>query len=296
MKKHHFGLIGFPVTHTMSPFIHKELFRIGGIDADYRAFSLSAEELSQPQTQEKLRELDGFNVTIPHKKEIISILDQMDPKAELASSVNTVKRENERLLGYTTDGEGFLAALHAGGIQPGGKALILGSGGVSRVMAFELADAAYFPDLTICVRESGLSSAHALAESLTEKLKKEQKTFEVQVCLYEELHPEESYALAVNGTPAGMHPNIHTIPPIPPELFKNIHAVFDAVYNPQHTPFLQKAREADCVAVGGMDMLVWQAAAAHKIWYGAQFDPEQIAEISAKAVIEMHRLFGEPKG
>lgn len=296
MKKRHYGLIGFPVGHTMSPFIHGELFRLAGIDADYTVFSVSAEELAQPKEKELLLGLDGFNVTIPHKQAVMSLLGKTDEKAAAFSSVNTVKNEDGCLCGFTTDGEGFQKSLRAAGIPMGGKNLILGSGGVSRVMAFELADASYFPDLTICVRESGLSSARALADTLTERLRREHKDFSVRVCRYNELDPTEAYDLAVNGTPAGMHPNIHTIPPLPSELYGHISAVFDAVYNPEDTLFLQSARHAGAVAVGGMDMLVWQAAAAQHIWYGAEFDPQRVAEISRGAIAEMNRVFSGAKG
>lgn len=290
MKKQTFSLIGYPVGHTMSPFIHKELFRLSGLDADYTVLSLSPEEL--PKAKEQLLGLSGFNVTIPHKQAVIDLLDETSPKAALFSSVNTVKNTEGYLHGYTTDGDGFLQALRAGGIRPGGKALVLGSGGVSRVMAFELAEAAYFPDLTICVRESGLSSAHALAEALQKHMDAQEKQIWLRVCQYEELDPNEQFALAVNGTPAGMHPNNHTIPPLPEELYQNIYAAFDAVYNPEYTLFLQKAEKAGAIAVGGMDMLVWQAAAAHKIWYGAEFDTEAVSDISRRAIDEMNRLFG----
>ena len=145
------------------------------------------------------------------------------------------------------------------------------------------------------MRESGLSSARELADTLAERLRREQKDFLVRVCRYDELDPAESYDLAVNGTPAGMHPNTHTIPPLPAELYQNISAVFDAVYNPEDTLFLQTARRAGAVAVGGMDMLVWQAAAAQRIWYGAEFDPQRVAEISRSAILEMNRMFGGAK-
>lgn len=296
MKKYHFGLIGFPVGHTMSPFIHAALFRLAGIDADYTVFSVSPQQLSLPQTKETLLRLNGFNVTIPHKQAVMALLQKTDPKAAAFSSVNTVKNENGSLHGFTTDGEGFLAALKTGGVRPGGKALVLGSGGVSRVMAFELADAAYFPDLVLCVRESGLSSARELADTLTKKLTAEKKLFSLRVCRYEELDPAEHFDLAVNGTPAGMYPNADSIPPLPAELYKKIGAAFDAVYNPQDTRFLQAARQAGAAAIGGMDMLVWQAAAAQRIWYGADFDPRRVAQISQSAETEMNRLFGGAKG
>lgn len=293
MKKQTFSLIGHPVGHTMSPFIHGELFRLSGLDAEYTVLSLTPEEL--PKAKERLLSLSGFNVTIPHKQAVIDLLDDVSAKAALFSSVNTVKNVDGQLHGYTTDGDGFLQALHAGGIRPGGKALILGSGGVSRVMAFELADAAYFPDLTICVRESGLASAQELADALQKKMQQEEKQVWLRVCQYEELDPKEQFSLAVNGTPAGMHPNNHTIPPLPEELYENIYAAFDAVYNPEHTLFLKKAEQAGAIAVGGMDMLVWQAVAAHKIWYGAEFDPKDIADISYRAIDEMNRIFSASK-
>ncbi|WP_085831953.1 shikimate dehydrogenase [Clostridium merdae] len=291
MKQYHFGLIGYPVGHTMSPFIHKELFRISGIEADYTVFSVPPEMLTNPAQKLQLLQLDGFNVTIPHKQAVMALLDKTDETAAAFSSVNTIKNENGRLCGFTTDGIGFQKSLRSAGIAMGSKNLILGSGGVSRVIAFELADASYFPDITICVRESGLSSAALLAEALRKRMQKQQKDTIVRICQYNELDPNEAYGLIANGTPLGMYPSNHTIPQLPEELYRNAAAVFDAVYNPEETEFLKKARHAGTKAIGGMDMLVWQAAAAQSIWYGAEFDPEQISQISQSATIEMNRMF-----
>lgn len=295
MKKYHFGLIGFPVGHTMSPFIHNELFRLSGIDADYTVLSVSPKELTEPAHKERFLQLDGFNVTIPHKQAVMALLHETDETAAAFSSVNTIKNEAGRLCGFTTDGIGFQKSLRSAGIAMGSKNLILGSGGVSRVIAFELADASYFPDITICVRESGLCSAALLAESLRERMQKQQKDSIVHVCQYNELDPSEAYGLIANGTPLGMYPSNHTIPQLPDELYRNATAVFDAVYNPDETEFLKKARNAGAKAIGGMDMLVWQAAAAQSIWYGAEFEPEQISQISKSAILEMNRMFGGKK-
>ncbi|MFR1803450.1 MAG: hypothetical protein ACLSWS_15605 [Faecalispora jeddahensis] len=96
MKKRHFGLIGFPVGHTMSPFIHGELFRLAGIDADYTVFSVSPEGLAQPEEKERLLGLDGFNVTIPHKQAVTTLLGKIDEKAAAFSSVKYCQ-ERERM-------------------------------------------------------------------------------------------------------------------------------------------------------------------------------------------------------
>jgi len=132
MSQKRYAVIGHPIGHTMSPFIHKRLFEMRDIDADYGVYDIPTEDLIG-KIQE-LKSLDGFNITIPHKQAIIPFLKQMDQKASLYQSVNTVKN-NGCLEGYTTDPDGFLSALGQAGIPLKGRVVILGTGGVARTIA-----------------------------------------------------------------------------------------------------------------------------------------------------------------
>ena len=155
-----FAVIGHPIGHTMSPFLNARLFSLSGLPAQYTSRDIAPESL--PDSLGFFRSLQGFNVTIPHKQAIIPFLDELDPSARNIQSVNTVKQVNGRLIGYTTDGAGFRFALENAGIPLKGNVLILGAGGVSRVMALEALEAGC--RLTIAARNS--EKAQSLASQL----------------------------------------------------------------------------------------------------------------------------------
>ena len=135
MPKKKYAVIGHPIGHTMSPFIHKRLFSLSGIDAEYNVYDVPPQELKDIFEKE-LSKLNGFNITIPHKQAIIPFLNYLDPKAKLYGSVNTFFNDNGTFRGYTTDPDGFLMALKSAGIPFKGRTVILGCGGVARTMAY----------------------------------------------------------------------------------------------------------------------------------------------------------------
>ena len=264
MSKKDFALIGFPLGHTKSPQIHSLLMESAGIDGSYSARELSPEDLP---SAEWLRELDGYNVTIPHKAAIIQQLDKLDKKAALYGAVNTVKNEKGKSVGYNTDCEGFLRSLKAAGIKLKGRVLILGSGGVSRMFAYE--SVLHGANVTIAARNA--ESALALKKEIKEKTKKDCRIITLSTAAGE-------YDLIVNGTPVGMYPNVDASP-LPKEVVEKAGAVFDAVYNPDETLLLKYAREAGVKAVNGLPMLVWQAAVAEEIWNNIKFDIDDVNKI-----------------
>lgn len=265
MKK--FVLIGYPLGHSVSPFIHKELFKLKNIDAEYSLEEIAPEEIESRIPM--LWELDGFNVTIPHKTDIIGFTNKLSEKAKLFSSVNTVKNQNGSLIGYNTDCHGFLRSLETAEIELGKKVIVCGSGGVSRMFAFEgvLAGA----ELTIAVRESGLNSAEKIKSEIKSKLKKD-----ISVCTLEDTSGECD--LLINATPVGMYPNTQSCI-LPEEKIRNAKAVFDAVYNPLETRLITTAKKNNIKCVNGLPMLVWQAAAAQEIWLDVKFSHKEISRI-----------------
>lgn len=267
--KKHFGLIGYPLGHSMSAVIHKELFRLSGIDADYSMIEIAPEDLDTV-FKDRLSSLDGFNVTIPHKINIIPNLDSLSEKAELFGAVNTVDVGNT-VTGHNTDCGGFLRALEMADITLGGDVLLLGSGGVARMIAFEaiLAGAR----LTIAVREDDIPAANVIKQEIADKLGKD-----CDIILLTEAKGE--YDLIINGTPVGMFPHVDACP-ISKDVIQSAKAVFDVIYNPQETMFIQYAKEAGLKYSGGLSMLVWQAAIAEEIWNGVHFSFEQIEEVIA---------------
>lgn len=281
MNRKKFALIGHPVGHTMSPFIHSRLFALCGEDASYDVLDFPPEELSG--SLPRLHDFSGFNVTIPHKQAIIPLLDSCDAKAEEFGSVNTVKNESGRLKGFTTDGEGFRLALEAGGGSLCGKVAVLGAGGAARAIAFELAHAG--AEITIAARPHSAEAAARLCADLQQKI----PGTKAGHCLISDLHGPLD--LLVNATPAGMYPHADSCA-AEEELIERSACVFDAVYNPGRTKLLALAEKHEKKTVGGIGMLVCQAAAAETIWFGVHFSAKSLAELSRETSFEMKKKFG----
>lgn len=273
-----FALIGYPLGHSMSALIHKELFKLNGIDSSYELMEISPGSLKD--NIEDLKKYAGFNVTIPYKVDIIPYLDCLSQRAQLFGSVNTVKSDGGVLSGHNTDCFGFLRAAEAAGIKLGGKTLLCGSGGVSRMFAFEsiLAKA----DLTIAVRDSDIPAANEIKKEINEKLKKD-----ARVITLDQVNGE--YDVLINGTPVGMYPNTDCCV-LPREKVQKCAAVFDAVYNPVKTLLIKYAEEANARCSNGLPMLVWQAAVAQEIWLGVKFDNEQINRVIAVTERELEKI------
>lgn len=266
-----FGLIGYPLGHSMSAVIHRELFRISKVNAEYSMLEIAPENLNE-KFDTTLKKLNGFNATIPHKINIIPRLDELSERASLFGSVNTVDIRNGIAKGYNTDCTGFLRALEMADIELGGKVLLCGSGGVARMIAFETVLAG--AELTIAVRESDLEAGNTIKKEIKDKVNKD-----ARVILLGEVKPE--YDLIINGTPVGMFPNVDACP-LNKDIVKSAKAVFDVIYNPIETKFIQYAKEAGIKYSGGLSMLVWQAAVAEEIWNGVKFSREDI-----EAVVEL---------
>lgn len=280
MKKR-FAVIGYPLGHTMSPFIHERMFALNNIDAEYRAILTPPEKLTE--TVEMLKSFDGFNITIPHKQALIPLVDELHETAEIYRAINTVANRDGKLIGYSTDADGFTAALALEDIPLNGKVLICGSGGVSRTIATECVR--YGCDVTFAVQPSDLPSAKALTDDLKERFSKDAAYIALEDIT-------EDYDLAVNGTPVGMHPNTDASV-LTEEQLKHVKYLFDAVYNPENTKLITTARALGIKAVSGMSMLVMQAAKAEEHWYGATFKKEDMKQLVADANLEMRKLFNE---
>lgn len=199
----------------MSPFIHTRLFSLCGEKADYRVKDIPVEELSSAIPL--LRQLNGFNITIPHKQAIIPFLDACDKKASEFGSVNTVIIQGGRMTGYTTDGEGFRRALEASGAGLNGKAVVLGAGGAARAIVFELAHAGGC--ITVATRKHSISAAETLCADVRSKV----PGAHINHCLISEL--DGTRDLLINATPAGMYPNSESCA-APEELIENSDCVF----------------------------------------------------------------------
>ena len=283
------AVIGHPIGHTMSPFIQKRLFELADMTMEYSVMDVPDLEKALPD----LRKLDCFNITIPHKSAIIPYLDGICEQAELCGSVNTVRVEDGKLYGSTTDGPGFAMALVCEGVDVPEDVVILGNGGAAKAIAFQIAQRADF-HLTIVHREGSYEKAMALSGRLADYARgRGDKNFRIQVMSYRELEDDRStrHSLLVNTTSVGMYPNVDACP-VSDNVIARFGAVFDAVYNPADTLLLQRAKKLGVKTVGGMGMLVCQAAYSHKMWYDRTFDLADLRQLIADTQDELTRLFG----
>ncbi len=277
MDTQHFAVIGHPIGHTMSPFIHKRLFELAQIDADYTKIDVDPENLGE-DFKNILSKLDGFNVTIPHKENIIQYLDEIDPKAEMYGSVNTVSVKSGKTKGYTTDPDGFMKALETAGIELKGRIMILGCGGVARTMAYEIAKKGL--EFEFAVRPESVCKAGLLCLDITKKIPEAKVSFGLMNQIVGNVD------VLINATPVGMYPNVDKLPIVPCAVGRCA-AVYDAIYNPLETALVKLAKANGSKAAGGMSMLVWQAAVAQTIWHGKNFDKKDIEQLCVDASNEL---------
>lgn len=243
-----FGLIGYPLSHSFSKKYFSEKFEAERItDAVYELYPIaSIDEL--PQLLKSNPELIGMNVTIPYKQQVIPFLDEIDPKAEAIGAVNTIHLNNGKLKGYNTDYLGFKESLikFIGSKAKPESALILGTGGASKAVTAALSDLAISYQLV----SRSVSSGHLAYEDLNES----------------HHHLITQSPLIINTTPLGTHPNTEELPELPYHLLTPDHMLYDLVYNPLVTAFMQKGIDAKCWVKNGLEMLHGQAEAAWKIW------------------------------
>ena len=277
MNTKHYAVIGHPIGHTMSPFIHKRLFELSGIDADYGIIDIAPENLATVYA-EKLKKLDGYNITIPHKQNIIPLLDEIDDKAKMYGSVNTVLNRDGIANGFTTDPDGFIKAIEAAGIKLEGRIMILGCGGVARTMAYEIALRGL--EFEFAVRRADVGAAGLLCLDITKKIPDAKVSFG----LIDQIIGNVD--VLINATPIGMYPNCDD-QPIHNCAIGRCKSVFDAVYNPLETVLVKRARANGSIAEGGMSMLVWQAVVSHQHWDGSQFDKADIDKLCIDAAQEL---------
>ena len=238
-----YGLIGRSLAHSFSPTYFADLFTRSGLaDHRYDAFELaSIDEL--PELIRTTPELLGLNVTIPYKESVMPLLDQVDPIAAAVGAVNTIRIENGRTTGYNTDVEGFRRLIDPYFKGENIRALVLGSGGASRAVAFVLRAAGIRFRVVSRSRERGDISWDLLDPTI------------VKVC-----------PLIINTTPLGMYPNIHDAPDLPYSSIGARHVLVDLIYNPEETEFLKNGKANGATTVNGLGMLHAQAEEAWRIW------------------------------
>lgn len=258
-------LLGHPLGHSLSRPLHRGLFAALGVKAEYSLMDTPASQLERAVDTLR-KQSDGFNITIPYKEKILPFLSETETAASLIGAVNTVAVKDGQLSGYNTDAAGFAFSLDVYGIDCAGKrAVVLGAGGVARMMAVELTRMGAQVD--IAARDIGK------ARRLAEDLKRRGLSRIPGVVSLAKL--SGGYDLIFNGTPVGMHPDTDASP-IPEKALDGASAVFDTIYNPAQTKLMRMAAERGIKAAGGLIMLAAQAAAAQEIWTGRRHRREDV--------------------
>lgn len=278
--KRRYALLGGTLKHTMSPPIHSRLFELRGRDFEYEIVEASEEKLADKAAY--LNGLSGYNVTIPHKIGIIDYIDRLDKTAEKYHSVNCVDNKNGVLTGYNTDVDGFLRSLSANGGKLDGKVLLLGAGGVGRMMAIETCCAG--GELTMAVLPDFIPQAEIVKKDIL-KICPDAK---VEIVTFDAIHG--SFDVMINATPVGMYPKCDECV-VSDEIISRTNFVFDAIYNPRETLLIKKAKSMGITAVGGMAMLVWQAVSAHEIWDGDSYTNEEVQAIIDEMELRVEKDF-----
>ena len=256
MEPKKFGLIGHPVGHSLSAVMHNAVFKELNLPHTYEAFNVTPENLKEFI---ETTDLDGMNVTIPHKVEVMKLVDDLDQSAIDIKAVNTIQFNNKKV-GHNTDGFGFSHSLEEEGITLEEKnVLVVGAGGASRAILVSLVNNKANVTLTNRTRQK--------AEDLIKELNLDIKIADYNPESLKQILKETD--IIVNTTSIGMHPNTKATP-VPKELLKPNHIIFDAVYNPLKTKLIQDAESIGCKTISGVNMLVHQGAQSLRIWLGIE--------------------------
>ena len=275
------GVLGWPVAHSASPAMHNAAFAALGLPFVYVPFAVAPGDVEAALAGVRALGLAGVNVTVPHKENIASHLDTVSDRARAIGSVNTIVNDDGRLVGDSTDGPGFLAALaHAGaGDLRGQTIVVLGAGGSARAVVYALAADA---GANVVVANRNEERAHALARAFALPNGRIVAVPLTEANLRDAL---AGAAVLVNTTSVGMHPNENEMPSVPEDVLGPHLLVSDLVYNPAETRLLALARARGCRAVqNGVEMLVQQGALAFQQWTGL-FPPTDVMRVAVEAML-----------
>ncbi|TCZ77050.1 shikimate dehydrogenase [Paenibacillus albiflavus] len=266
-----YGVLGDPIRHSRSPIMIGRAFREMGINAAYAAFRVEPQDLSAAVQGIRALGLGGANVTIPHKIEVMRYLDEIDEGARVAGAVNTIVNKGGRLIGYNTDGIGYVRSLknETGASLAGARVLMLGAGGAARGVAYALAREGVS---RIYIANRTLERAVELADLIGEY------TSAVGLRTADVGDIMREVDIVVNTTSVGMSPNVDETP-LPAELLHNRLIVSDLIYNPQETRLLREAALAGATAHGGLGMFIYQGAYAFELWTGQPAPTDAMREV-----------------
>lgn len=247
-----YGIIGWPLGHTMSPALHNWGFGELDVEASYAAWLVSPDDLSSFMGQIRTRPISGLSVTIPHKQTVMDYLDAISDRATQVGAVNTLYWDNDILCGENTDVVGFIAPLRSLDQLPD-SALVLGAGGAARAVIVGL-------------KELGVQYI-SVANRTRSKAKELAEEFKIN-CIDWNARMDTPWGLVCNTTPLGMSGDFEGLSPWSADAFTPDMVAYDIVYNPLETRFLRDAKTAGCKTISGLEMFLHQGLAQFRLWTG----------------------------
>ncbi len=247
------GIFGHPVEHTLSPAMHNAAFKALGLNYCYVPFLVHPDCLEDAIKAIRALNLCGVNVTVPHKEKVMPLLDEINEEASFIGAVNTIVNSEGRLIGYNTDGRGFIQSLLESGISVEGKnVLIIGAGGASKAISYYLS------------QKTKTLYLYNRSKNRAEKLVQDLKKIRNNVSLIEDISSIERYHIIINATPLGLKKEDPL--PFDTSLLRAEQTVCDLIY--KKTRLLEEASKKRCVTLDGLGMLLWQGLFAFELWTG----------------------------
>jgi shikimate dehydrogenase len=255
------GLLGYQVEYSLSPYMHNAAFEELNLDYVYLVFSVVKEDLKKAIEGLKALDFRGANVTIPHKEEVIKYLDELSKEAELIGAVNTIVYKDNRLIGYNTDGIGFLKSLKKEIEFPlkGKKIFILGAGGAGKACAVSLA----LEEISkISLSDKIEEKAEKLSSYLRERFSCESRSFKLNRKEFKE--EIKNSDIIINATPVGIKEDDPLL--IDAKDLREGQLFYDLIYKPKETKLLKLAKKKNLKTINGLMMLLYQGGESFRLW------------------------------
>ena len=264
------GIIGHPIKHSFSPQMHNKCFSSQGLNYIYLPFDVPTSNLKDALKSMNVLGIRGLNVTLPHKEKIIQFMDHVSEEASIVGAVNTVVNEGNQLFGYNTDVNGIVESLVPYKDEIAKSTVsIIGAGGAARSVLYALIRHFKVDKINIINRTE--ERTESIKDHFIDKMRFENiKTYELMA--KENLAQYQESKLIINTTSIGMHPNIDDTPTDIKESFNSSQIVFDLIYNPIKTKFIEIAESQGAKVINGLNMFVVQGAKSFELWTGNKMD------------------------
>lgn len=276
-----YGVIGYPVRHSLSPVLQNWFIDLFGLNAVYAAFEVIPTEIENCMVGMKALGIGGLNVTLPHKERVAELADHRSPEVQKLGAANTLKLVDGRVQAFVTDPPGFLESLGENKkFFRNAAVTLLGAGGSARSILFALS---LLSVAKVQIVNRTLNRAEALAEDAKNKFNL-QRVGALRAGSEEAANRIASSDIIINTTSVGMSPNSDQSPVESPELFNCNQYVIDLIYNPPETALLRMARSKGATVQNGMDMLIFQGLESQRIWHKKRF------ELSVKQLEKIRKI------